>query len=130
MACRQLKYPCVSEKEICILYMLFDSYRGTSKFINSTLKVFINRSFLGYFDILKDLCFKSCERNYTLFLWKSNLQIYYLKGKVRSKNKLRSNERAWKMQNNEPSLTSMCLMVLEITPVKVRNLSKMDVAIL
>ena len=31
---------------------------------------------------------------------------------------------------NEPSLTSMCQMVLEISRFEVRNLSKMDVAIL
>ena len=55
---------------------------------------------------------------------------YLLKGQVRSKNKLRSNERAWKMQNNEPSLTSMHQMVLEISHFNVWNLSKMDVAIL
>ena len=34
------------------------------------------------------------------------------------------------MQKNEPSLTSMHQMVLEISHFKVRNLSKMDVAIL
>ena len=44
--------------------------------------------------------------------------------------KFSSNERAWKMQKNEPSLTSMRQMVLEISHFKVRNLSKMDVAIL
>ena len=54
----------------------------------------------------------------------------HFKGQVRSKDKLNSNERALKMQNNEPSLTSMSQMVLEISHFKVRNLSKMDVAIL
>ena len=34
------------------------------------------------------------------------------------------------MQKNEPPLTSMRQMVLEISHFKVRNLSKMDVAIL
>ena len=34
------------------------------------------------------------------------------------------------MQNNEPSLTSMHQMVLEISHFKVRNLRMMDVAIL
>ena len=34
------------------------------------------------------------------------------------------------MQKNEPSLTSMRQMVLEISHFKVRNLSKMDVSIL
>ena len=34
------------------------------------------------------------------------------------------------MQKNEPSLTSMCQTVLEISLSKVRNLSKMEVAIL
>ena len=52
------------------------------------------------------------------------------KGQVRSKNKLHWNERARKMQNNEPSLFSMRQMVLEISHFKVWNLSKMDVAIL
>ena len=33
------------------------------------------------------------------------------------------------MQKNEPSLTSVCQMVLEISHFKVRNLSKMDVTI-
>ena len=53
-----------------------------------------------------------------------------IKGQVRSKNKLSSNERAGKMQNNEPSLTSVRQMVLEISHFKVRNLRMMDVAIL
>ena len=35
-----------------------------------------------------------------------------------------------KCQKNEPSLTSMRHMVLEISHFKFRNLSKMDVAIL
>ena len=41
-----------------------------------------------------------------------------------------SNERAWKMQVNEPSPTSMCQMVLKIFYLKVRILGKMDIAIL
>ena len=37
MVCRQLKHPCSSEKEkySWSLYMLFESYRGTSRFISS-----------------------------------------------------------------------------------------------
>ena len=35
-----------------------------------------------------------------------------------------------KLKKNEPSLTSVRQMVLEISHPKVRNLSKMDVAIL
>ena len=53
-----------------------------------------------------------------------------IKGQLHSKNKLSSNERARKMQKNEPSLTSMRQMVLEISHSKFRNLSKMEVAIL
>ena len=34
------------------------------------------------------------------------------------------------MQNNEPSLTSMCQKVLEIFHFKIRNLGKIDIAIL
>ena len=34
------------------------------------------------------------------------------------------------MQKNEPSLTSMCQMVLKMSHLKARNLSKMDIAIL
>ena len=49
-----------------------------------------------------------------------------IKGQLHSKNKLISDE----MQKNEPSLTSMRQMVLEISHSKVRNLSKMEVAIL
>ena len=52
------------------------------------------------------------------------------KGQLHSKNKLSLNERAEKMQKNEPSLTSMRQMVLEISHSKVRNLSKMEIAIL
>ena len=52
------------------------------------------------------------------------------KGNLRSKKKLRLNERAWKMQNNEPSPTSMRQMVVEIFHFKVRNLGEMDIAIL
>ena len=40
------------------------------------------------------------------------------KGQLHSKNKLSSNERARKMQKNEPSLTSMRQMVLEISHSK------------
>ena len=53
-----------------------------------------------------------------------------IKGQLHSKNKLSSNERARKMQKNEPSLISMRQMVLEISHSKVRNLNKMEVAIL
>ena len=53
-----------------------------------------------------------------------------LKGQLYSKNKLSLDERARKMQKNEPSLTSIGQMVLEISHSKVRNLSKMEVAIL
>ena len=53
-----------------------------------------------------------------------------VKGHLRSKKQLSSNERAWKMQKNEPSTTSMRQMVLEIFHFKVRNLGKMDIAIL
>ena len=53
-----------------------------------------------------------------------------LKGQPHSKNKLSSNERARKMQENEPSLTSMRQMVLETYHFKVGNLRKMEVAIL
>ena len=52
-----------------------------------------------------------------------------LKEEVRSKYKLGSNERAYKMQNNKPSLTSMCHMVLEVSHLEVSNLSKMKIEI-
>ena len=56
---------------------------------------------------------------------------FLLKEQLHSKNKLSSNERVQKMQKkNEPSLTSMRQMVLEISHSKVSNLSKMEVAIL
>ena len=61
--------------------------------------------------------------------WKRD-QFDVIKGNLRSKKKLSSNERARKMKNNEPSPTSMRQMVLEIFHFKVRNLSNMDVAIL
>ena len=56
--------------------------------------------------------------------------IVVIKGNLWSKTKLNSNERAWKMQKNEPSLTSMGQMVLKIFYFKVRNLSNVDIAIL
>ena len=52
------------------------------------------------------------------------------KGQLHSKNKLSSNERARRMQENKPSLASMRQMVLEISHFKVGNLRKMEVAIL
>ena len=52
-----------------------------------------------------------------------------LKGTSAQK-RLSSNERAWKMLKNEPLPTSMRQMVLEIFHFKVRNLGKMDIAIL
>ena len=57
-------------------------------------------------------------------------EMISIKGQLHSKNKLSLNERAEKMQKDEPSLTSMCQMVPEISHSKVRNLSKMEVAIL
>ena len=54
-----------------------------------------------------------------------------VKEQLHSKDKLSSNERARKnAKKNEPSLTSMRQMVLKISHFKVRNLSKMEVAIL
>ena len=53
-----------------------------------------------------------------------------VKGDLRSKKKFSSNKRAWKMQINEPSPSSMRQMVLEIFHFKVKYLSNMDVAIL
>ena len=57
-------------------------------------------------------------------------RVPVFKGQLHSKNTLSSNERARKMQENEPSLTSMRQMVLEISHFKVGNLRKMEVAIL
>ena len=56
-----------------------------------------------------------CLKVSTYFGYFNNWQKKYynipiawlLKGNLRSKNKLSSNERGWKMQKNEPSLTSM-----------------------
>ena len=56
--------------------------------------------------------------------------LFTLKLQLHSKNKLSSNERVRNMTKNEPSLTSMRLMDLEISHSKIRNLSKMEVAIL
>ena len=53
-----------------------------------------------------------------------------LKGNLRSKHKLSSNEKRVKNAKNEPSLTSIHQIVLEISHPKVRNLSKMEVIIL
>ena len=47
-----------------------------------------------------------------------------------SRKKLSSNEKSVKNAKSEPSLTSMCQMLLEISYFKVRNLSKIDVAVL
>ena len=52
-----------------------------------------------------------------------------LKGKLRSKKSL-AQMKERKNAKNEPSLTSMRKMVLEISHFKVRNWSKIDVAIL
>ena len=57
-------------------------------------------------------------------------KIASFKGHLRSKKKLSSNERARKMQKNEPLPTSMRQMVLEIFHFKVRNLGKVYIAIL
>ena len=54
----------------------------------------------------------------------------YIKGNLRLKKKLSSIERARKIQKNRPSPTSVRQMVLEIFHFKVRNLGKMDIAIL
>ena len=43
-----------------------------------------------------------------------------LKGELRVQYKLGSNERAWKIQKNEPSLTFMCQLVFEISQFKVQ----------
>ena len=57
--------------------------------------------------------FLHTQRNYPLSLQK------LLKGEFRAQDKLGSNERARKMQKNEPSLTFMCQLVLEISQFKV-----------
>ena len=49
-----------------------------------------------------------------------------LKGEFRAQHKLGSNEGALNFQKNEPSLTFICQLVLEISRLKVKN---MDVAI-
>ena len=49
------------------------------------------------------------------------------KGQLHSRNNLSSNERAQKNAKNEPSMSQM---VLEMSHSKVKNLSKMEVAIL
>ena len=58
------------------------------------------------------------------------MDLKWLKENLWSKKKLSSNERAWKMQKNEPLPTSMRQMVLEMFHFKVKNLGKMDIAIL
>ena len=57
------------------------------------------------------------------------VEYFSVKENLRSKKKLSSYERTWKMQKDEPSPTSMRPVVLEIFHFKVRNLSNMDVAI-
>ena len=76
------------------------------------------------------------------YYWHENQMLTYLnefnsinesnsiKGNLRLKKKLSSNERAWKMQKKEPSPTLMCQMVPEIFHFKVRNLGKINIAIL
>ena len=56
--------------------------------------------------------------------------VLKVKGNLRSKKSLAQMKEREKCQKNEPSLTLICQMVLEIAHFKVRNLSKMDVAIL
>ena len=57
-------------------------------------------------------------------------QLQKLKGKLRSKKKLSQMKEHEKCNKNEPSPTSMRQMVLEIFHFKVRNLGKIDIAIL
>ena len=54
---------------------------------------------------------------------------YPFKGEFRAQYKLGSNERAWKIQKNEPSLTFMCQLVLEISQFKVIFSPHKDAAI-
>ena len=63
--------------------MLSESYRGTSKFINSfsAVSVCINDSFFGYFvGLERDPRFKSCERintiDFSLFLKIKSLDMF------------------------------------------------------
>ena len=72
------------------------------------------RSILGGFEFPKSVSFGYSSQLLYLFGLLDN------KRKLRSKNNFSWNERAWKM-------TSMRQMVLEISHLKVRNLSKMDV---
>ena len=88
-------------------------------------------------NILQDSCHLHFKEGKRKLARKFNLSYHYIddlisfKGQLHSKNNLSSNERVEKMQKkNEPSLTSMRQMVLEISHSKVRNLSKMEVAIL
>ena len=72
--------------------------------------------------------------NFALFLLpkESKKCIFHLssfKGKLRSK-KIKLKGKSVKSEKKEPSLTSMPQMVLKIFHSKVRNLNKMDIAIL
>ena len=90
----------------------------------SRVKDLPNQSFLIVGNTPRDVVILQSETKMKACLGKN------LKVQLHSKNKLSSNERARKMQKNEPSLTPMRQMVLEISHSKVRNLSKMEVAIL
>ena len=63
-------------------------------------------------------------------IWKKVWPTGILKGKLRSRITQAQRKEREKCQKKERSLTSMRQMVLEISHLKVRNLSRMDVAIL
>ena len=89
MGCKQLKCPCILEikrsKLSRSLYILFESYRGTSKIISSlgTPRVHINNSFFAYFNGHHKVMFKELRENllhrFSFIYWKSNLWIYCFK---------------------------------------------------
>ena len=65
-ACRQLKYPCISEKSdnhsLCICY----SSTGSLSTLLGTPKVYTNSSFFGHFDGLHQSTFKSYGRIHSI----------------------------------------------------------------
>ena len=72
--------------------------------------------------LFPDISIKSTKKKLHFQSWIKFLQrfrSFFLEGEFRAQYKLGSNERAWKIQKNEPSLTFMCQLVLEISQFKV-----------
>ena len=70
MACKQLTYPCISEKRtnrsLCICYLKVLEGQGSLSTLFGTPRVYVTVNFSDILMVLKNTRLKSCKRIYTI----------------------------------------------------------------